>query len=346
MTLCFMSNFQSSLHMEIPTLISNLYCYRLEIRFYAEENLQMKHWFGAVLRNGFLSMSAEISDPDGVSLWEHIQTFSLPIHHPYYQQLKGGFPKGFFFDCSSMNLDGKGFFLKKQCVQQITLCLIADFSKHFSLFIKALVRFFKRGLGSPLVPLHILDIAEVGINGNRNLLYSDTIPVEGILCNPIRWEDMLSMCYAHSSSVYISFETPVCLYRPKPKQKGKGYQDKLNGFPSFYQLIRSAVYRLATLSMLYTEVDIVDKKDWEEWIESYIYQSSEAFLVQAQLAYCKLYSTPKKEESSVYVLNGYKGQMEYTNVRADYFAILKFASYMNVGNDINYGLGTFRIEMK
>ena len=333
--------------MEMPALISNLYCHRLEVRFYAEENIQMNHWLGAVLRNGFLSMSAEVFDSEGVSLWEYIQAFPLPIHHPYYLQLKGGFPKGFFFDCSSIDGDGKGFFLKGQCVQRITLCLIADFSKHFSLFIKALVRFFNKGLGSPLVPLHILDIAEVGINGNRNLLYSDTVPVEGILCNPIRWEDMLSMGGVHSSSVYLSFETPVCLYRPKSKQIGKGYQDKLNGFPSFYQLIRSAIYRLVTLSMLYTEIDfVIDKKDCEEWIDNYIYQSSEAFLIQTELSYCKLYSTPKKEESSVYVLNGYKGRMEYTNVRADYCAILQFASYMNVGNDINYGLGTFRIDIK
>lgn len=332
--------------MDVLTFISKLYCHRLEIRFYAEDDIFMKHWFGAVLRNGFLSMSAEVSDSNSVSLWKYIQTISIPAEHPYYNQLRGGFPKGFFFDCSSIEGDGKGFSLKKNQIQHISLYLIGNFSCHYLLCIESLCDLFKRGIGHPIVPLHILDVTEIGPNKEKNLLYSDATPIKSKLCYPIQLDNQMQIPTSQSLSVELFFDTPICLYHPKIKKIGLGYQDKLNGFPSFYQLIRSAVYRMVTLTMLYTNHEMeVDKCELETEIEKYIYSASEAILTKAILTYCKLYSTPKMEEGSVYVLNGYMGQLNFANVNVEYLSVMQFASHLNVGNDINYGLGTFSIRV-
>ena len=67
------------------------------------------------------------------------------------------------------------------------------------------------------------------------------------------------------------FHTPTSLYQVKEKvQPEFSYQHEMNGFPSFYQLVRSMVYRWVALSMLYgTDPLDTDKKDFGD--EGYVF---------------------------------------------------------------------------
>ena len=147
--------------MNILDCFSNFYYHRFDIRFSSTQDVAMNCWIGAVFRNGFLKVASEVYDDDNVSLYTHIETLPLSSNHPYYVQFNGGFPKGFYFNCSEFSSFTKGFVLKQQHTYTIQLYLMGSFSKHWRLMLKALELFFMQGIGYPRNPLRILVILEI-----------------------------------------------------------------------------------------------------------------------------------------------------------------------------------------
>ena len=86
----------------IENLLRGLTVCRLTVRFFTEERVSMKFWIGSVLRNRFLYAADHIFDEQGISLRQHIDTLSITEDHFLYRQLRGGFRKGFLFDCSTL----------------------------------------------------------------------------------------------------------------------------------------------------------------------------------------------------------------------------------------------------
>ena len=182
---------------------------------------------------------------------------------------------------------------------------------------------FARGFGHPVVPLSVIDIVE------RTYTFDSGQDVGG-----------------RGGVLELTFKTPVCLMRSS-REDSQGYQNKLNYFPSFYQLMRSLSYRLLTLGILYGDCDPwTDRRQMDDWVQDYIAPSVRALLMQADLRYEKRYGTPKGGEKSVYVMGGYVGKLTFAHVPTAYIPVLDFASGLGVGGDIQYGLGRFDIRYR
>lgn len=335
---------------QINKIISpSLFCHKLSVRFYPEGDIRMEAWIGAAFRNNFLYAAESVCDSNGNSLRQKIDCIPLPSHHPYYKQLSGGFPKGLFFDCSDMPNTEKGCILEKNHIYTVHLILIGSYLEHYSQIIKALHALFTRGFSNSRTSSTILDIFETTYDNQYEILYSENCHFLNTPSHPIRLADYDQESYLANKKTALTFHflTPVSLIHPRVKANGEtSYQDKLNGFPSFYQFMRSIVYRLMTLNMLYGEWTIItDKQATETELNAYIEAATEAILLRADISYKKLRSTPRKEQSSVYVMNGYQGVLTWGEVDTRYVPLLLFASHLGIGNDINFGLGTFTCQL-
>lgn len=304
-------------------LSQSLSACRLTVRFFAGECTAMRHWVGAVLRNNFLYAADSIKDEHGTSLRQIIDTLLLPEDHFLFDRLKGGFPKGFFFDCSDLPVDSSGFELEANCVYTFTLVLIGSHAAYQPLYVEALQLMLARGFGHPVVPMTLVDITETRL-------------------------DTLSITYpeAGPAAVQLRFKTPVCLIRSS-NTCGNGFQNKLNNMPTFYQFMRSLTYRQVTLGMLYGEsLPFETQDEMEHWIEQQVSPASQVILLRANLLYKRLWSTPRVGSNTVYVMSGYVGRLIFGNVPAGLLPVLAAGTAFGIGADINYGLGQFGMDYR
>lgn len=303
-------------------LISGLFSHRMTVRFFTDTPVQMKYWIGAVLRNRFLYAAESVQGDNGVSLRDIIDTLPLPEEHFFYKQLRGGFPKGFLFDCSSLPNRNSGFTLEPDRVYSFSLILIGNNIKYGHLFEQALQIMIGNGFGTPVAPMHLIEIS-----------HGEIIRMPKIDADPA------------TAKIMLEFKTPVCLMS-NAGRIGNGFQNKLNNFPSFYQFMRSLSYRLVTLSILYSDSVRLDSKDeMDRMIDDYISGSGEAVLLSADIINRRCYSTPKKGKDNVYTMNGYTGKLCFGNVPSHYVPLISFGTGFGVGMDINYGLGCFGIDI-
>lgn len=305
---------------EMDRCLCRLATQRIHIRFFAGECVRMQHWIGAVLRNRFLYAAEEVKDEQGISLRQLIDTLPLPEGHFLYGQLQGGFPKGFLFDCSQLPCRTPGFALEANRVYTFSLILTGKWIDSKALFMMAIKRMMEGGFGHPVVPMTLVDMREEEVCHATPSTGHESIDLE------------------------LQFNTPVCLIH-QPKGSGNGFQNKLNNFPSFYQLVRSLAYRVVTLSMLYNNGEGPDSREqMEEWIEQYTEAAVQAVLLRAELHYEKCRSTPRKGKDSIYSMEGYTGRLAFGNVPARFLPLLALGTTLGAGAHINYGLGQFRVR--
>jgi hypothetical protein len=294
---------------------------RLHVRFIPDRDIHLHAWIGAVLRNNFLVNTAEFITDDGHSLYEHIEELTISPDNPYYNQLVGGFPKGIWLDCR--NMAHVGSMLRGGELYSFSIVMMGWYARYAGMAVQAVDRMLSNGIGHPKVKSHIVDI--VGDNNEGSITnYSD------LLVNP----DAPKMM-----TLKIVYETPLSLIRKRSKKDSSvSYQDKLNGFPSFYQFMRSVISRVNTLGMLYGDGPIED-------VDAFLADTSQVYMLGANIKYRRVHSTPKQGRSSVYVMDGYEGSTTWANVPTFYLPILHFAEALNVGYNIPFGLGAFSIEI-
>lgn len=329
--------------MDLTFVPAHIYYHNLTVRFYPQKDIRMNTWIGAVFRNDFLHAARAVKNPQGQTLYDLLSQLPLPDSHPYYKQLCGGFPKGFVWDISGIPHTHKDFTLERGHIYTATFRLIGRMTEYTVPCCMAIERFCERGFGHPFVPLHLMDICETG-EQKDSLLYNDatgflsTMPDSPCLMKALPND-------TEPATIELRTLTPVCLMKLRNSGTDSGYQEKLNGFPSLYQWIRTSAYRLYYLSMLYgKDFTPIDHTELDAGIENYLLKTREAFLIHAGLHYRKLHSTPKKElNGQVYGMDGYEGTLTFKNVHAAYLPLLRFMSHLGVGNDINYGLGLYDI---
>lgn len=324
----------------------NLYYHTLKIRFTASANITMNCWFGAMLRNRFLKAADNILDNDGTSLRLLLNRLPLPENHFLYNRLSGGFPKSFLFRFDDINPDIDGFILEANRIYYINLIIIGDFCRYVDLFSQAIDLMFSQGFGHPITPLSLIDICE---EGSDNYIYSHR-KVIGQLSNPTRFEgfnDIFENQFDNERiQLQIDLLTPTSLISKPGKIETSGYQGRLNNFPSLYQIMRSACFRMATLTMLYCDSNIYNSEsEMDEAIESYLSAITQAILINASISWQRCLSTPRKN-GATYQLWGYTGQLLFGNLPYYYIPILHFMQSLAIGNDINYGLGTYSIRYR
>ena len=304
--------------------------HRFDIKVSAHENVTFDAWPGAVIRNNLLYAAEQIRiRKTGRSLREQIDTFPLEDDHPLYKELKEGFPKGYVLtDFSHAAMNNSAVFIRKEEEFTFSLLLIGRFNEYRYYFFEAIREMCERGIGKPMTPFRLSDITE---NPGSPVALSDFTRQE--------IEDK-------RSEITIRFRTPVILHRLKEKKNTQlSYQDKCNRFPGFYQLVRSAFYRLQKLHALYVEPTARSVVLFDEtMMETYLEKAGRPLLQSANIQHINLPNTPKKGMKNEMPLAGYIGEQKYSGYFRQYLPLLKFMEELGVGNETVYGMGRYEVS--
>lgn len=300
-----------------------------EIRMLATDDVTFDAWPGAVLRNNLLYAADKIwVEEQACSLRELIDRFSLNVSHPLYNELKDGFPKGYVLSgFSRFNLGFEEILIRREEIFTFSLTLIGHFNNYRFYFFEAIRQICKRGIGKPLTSFDLLDISE-----KTHVLLAD----------------FLEQGQADSlSELVIRYETPVILFRMKRKKDPQlSYQDKSNCFPGFYQLVRSAFFRLQKLHAIYIEPEVFSPALFDEVMrETYLEKAGYPLLRLADIRHVALQNTQKKEKVNEMPLAGYVGKQVYVGYFRQYLPLLEFMSGLGVGNEVVYGMGRYEVKM-
>ncbi len=313
--------------MILPGVLDCLKAKRVTIRFALEEKSHLSATFGAYLRNGFMYFAHQVEVGGGEVLSDVLERLPIGEGHPLYGHFKGGFPKGFFFDISS----GGTFSRKRDNYlypgqeYSFDLVLIGRMMAYEQHFLKALEMLMERGVGSPMCKLVLQSVQskEISFNGFGEFASERKLGMR------------------------VELETPLCLVKNLGVRSRNSFQDKMNGFPSFYQFVRSVIFRMYTLNTLYGTEEVTEEigANIDQELAEYLVPACEAVLSGVSMQQVTLFNTPKKGSSKTLEFVGYMGRMDYEYVYSSYYPLLKFAENFNVGNDIVYGLGSFKVTL-
>ena len=191
-----------------------------------------------------------------------------------------------------------------------------------------------------------MDVTEYDEENRTQLCYQPKVGIVRWPLSPVRLSDFCLATNAPSdATIQLDFMTPINLFRQRVKKTTElSYQDKLNGFPSFYQFMRSLVYRVSTLDLLYGNQP--GEGGWSEMeIDQFLQASSLVQLQQANVQSKKVRGTPKQGRNHLYVMEGYQGQLVWQQVSSLYLPLLAFGTGLLVGNQVQYGLGAYTVTI-
>lgn len=299
---------------------------------------------GAVFRNGFLYATSLVYVSKSLSLFDVICKCPLDSSHPLYRHYIGGFPKPFIIDCRTISKGqtGKVFRLKAGKTYNFSLHIFGTHCKYKDSYIEAVRIFLERGIGTPKVAMTFdgvkTTVPEISSFSNFHC-FKRLIKNEGIATIDLNKKEM---------EVCFFFITPVSLFQHENINFSENaFQDKMNGFPSFYQIIRSLFYRLVSLEILYgTEMHDLSVNEIDDFINSNLGTAVRAVLTDVRIRKYSVISTRKKNTDFVYKMSGYIGSISFSNVSSMYLPLIEWGEFAGIGNDISYGLGLYRTEIK
>lgn len=342
----FLSNFFNIMKL-FTTLNKHLFFHRLDISLQAGKNTSFDAWIGAVLRNNLLFAAQQIfMNEKNATLYEYCNTLPLSENHPLYKELKDGFPSPYYLyvhNNEKISIDN----ISENEIIIFSLILIGELASSFNSFIESIQFMCNKGIGMYSKPFNLIDIREISAMNENQLLVSGNKTISEKLLYPFTlslFEDQLEI---KSNRICIFFESPMCLIKPKKKAGIIGYQEKANFFPSFYQLVRSAAYRLEKLHALYAFPENIENYiRSEESIESFIEEAASVLLEEVEIKKVHLMSSRRKNKNDNRIpLTGYVGKMVYTGDFKKYLPLLKMMEFLGVGHDLSYGFGKIKVEI-
>jgi hypothetical protein len=323
-----------------------LFYHRFEIRMIATDDVVFDAWTGAVVRNNFLFAADKIFvNEHDMSLREWIDTFPLNEAHLLYKELKDGFPRGYVLtDFSHADLQSSSVEIRKNEVFSFSILLIGNVNEYRAYFFQAIREMCARGIGKPRTPFLLLDISEKTASGKSEVIAIAQTDLTDELHCPVRLSDFIR--YENESEIILRYLTPIILFRLKNKKNTQlSYQDKCNRFPSFYQLVRSAFFRLQKLYAIYMEPEKFVPELFDETLrETFLEKAGYPLLQSADIRYIMLQNTQKKEKVNDIPLAGYIGEEIYAGYFREYVPLLRFMSELGVGNETVYGMGRYEID--
>ncbi len=331
-------------------ITQSAYYHHFIIRMVATKATMFDAWSGAILRNNLLYSAEQVFiEQEQMSLREIINVFPLKKSHPLYKELQDGFPKGYQISMvSHSNLNSEDTKLSKGEIVTFSLYLIGKMSIYLPYFIQAIRKMCLRGLGKPQNPFLLIDICEQSIDNKSQIMATESTDQCSQLNFPVRVSDFVDYSPTeYKSAISIEYKTPVILYRPRTKKNTQlSYQDKCNGFPSFYQLVRSVAFRLSKIQAIHIDPDTESSLLFDEnFMEYYLKNATNMILHSTNISRIDLKNTLKKESINKMPLSGYIGQQIYHGDFGQYLPILKFMEALGVGNETVYGMGKFEVEI-
>lgn len=329
--------------------LKKLTFHRMNIRITCLKDIQISGWIGAMLRNNFLYAAEFIHvEEENISLRELISMFPLTKSHFLCKELENGFPAPFVLSMHShINLSGPVTFISRGEIVFFSMILIGHFAEYFKYFLLAVEKMCRLGMGNPQSRFLLVDITEQSLEGEDNLLMTGENIVNKTLLYPVSLQDFILNKADKEKQIKIIYKTPVSLFKLNPGKKSiASYQDKQNGFPSFYQLIRSLSYRLLKLFALYQfPEDHAIVKSIQESLEEYIEKAVIPVLCRSDIEFITIKSTPRKDRNDRILFSGYVGELVFSGNYNYYLPLLRFMQDLGVGDNVVYGMGRYEVEI-
>lgn len=323
--------------------------HRLEVCISPEKDVCIDGWLGAVIRNNLLYAAEQVTVEGGISLLTVINRLILSEKHPLYASLVGGFPKGFsLVVLSPENIYTSRIFLHKNEKVIFSLVLIGEYIRYYEDFVVAIRNMCERGMGVSMVPWTLHEIYEKDGLGRALRVAVGFSSKVAPLRYPVRLEDFEEEKFGCTEKIIgLYFTAPILLAaQTMKKNKVVSYQDKMNGFPSFYQFVRSAIFRCVKLVALYACPQ--DEKAYlkaEQEIETYVENAVGVWLRQAELCWVSMRGPGRDDGRLPITLTGYTGKLVFVGDFSDYIPFLAYMQAVGIGNDTVYGLGAYRLKI-
>lgn len=325
--------------------------HRFDIRILAEQTTIFEAWPGAILRNNLLYAASQIDIPDeGISLFDFCyKQFPIAVGHPLYKEIKKGFPPPFYLYTLAGNSCRLPYEIQRNEVLTFSLVLVGEAGLYIPYFIQAIRYMCDKGMGNHSKPFTFIDIHEVSAVGKTRLLASGNENIADYLSFPIKIPCFEKNIPENKGMIHLVFETPISLIKQGRVSKKAGYQEESNGFPGFYQLVRSAAHRIEKLTALYhspNDIDgyITSHKSIEDYVEN---AASGVWLDSARIQLVTYSSSRKEGTNKRILLTGYTGEITFSgNNYIQYLPLLRCIEQIGIGEKLSYGFGKIRIEEK
>jgi len=327
-----------------------LHYHQLLVRITPAKEVKITGWLGAVIRNNLLFAADRIMLPDEKkSLREFVAAIPLREDHPFYAELQNGFPAPYTI---TLNSHAQSISpvkeLKKGEIISFTLCLTGTAATHSLSFLQTIREMCRHGMGTPVTPFLLIDVCELSPHNELNLLMTGENILTSNLKYPVTLEPYKQPDNERTAGMLqLNLTTPTKLYRPSQKTDTQiSYQDKLNGFPSFYQFVRSAAFRFFKLNILYLPSHNPEHiKPLQDELEHLIEKAVSPTLYSADIQQVVLPNTLKKETINKINLSGYVGTLSFQGDFNDFMPLLLFMQNLGVGHDVVYGLGKYEVKI-
>jgi len=327
---------------------SPLSYYRLDIRIVATEKTFFDAWLGAVIRNNLLYATEQVKlESENLTLYKQLNLFPLKTQHPFYSELKNGFPLPYYLFVNYPLFYSDKYAIEEQKMISFSLVLIGSISNYYKEFVEAIRFMCKRGFGINMKPFELVDVHEVSHNNEKKIVATTHDFIAPSLSYPICLDSFIDQLSTKTDKpISFNFQTPVCLIKNKIKINSQtSYQDKISEFPSFYQIVKSSLNRLVKLNILYAiPEDIEYCQTIENELDKLINNATNAVLDHAEINRVKLVSTRRENDANRITFAGYVGNLRFSGSYKPYLPILKFMENLGIGHDLVYGLGKFKVE--
>jgi hypothetical protein len=304
-------------------------------------------WTGVIIRNNLLYAAGKVwIEDEQQTLRERIDTFTLTDTHPLYKELKDGFPKGYVItNFSHSDMQSSSVEIKKNEIFSFSFVLTGVFCEYKSYFFQAFRLMCERGIGKPLTPFLLLDISEQSQSGESQIIAVAKTDLSTDLQYPVRLADFIADNEPDEcSEITVRYVTPIILFKFRTKENFHlSYQNKYNHFPSFYQLVCSAIFRLQKLYAMYMDEECNPASFDETLMFEYLEKAGQLLLQSTNLNYLSLQNSLTKEKINE-PLSGYVGEQTYSGYFREYLALLQFMKDINIGDETVYGMGQYEVE--
>lgn len=330
-------------------ICNKLIYHRLDISISPETDVTFNGWLGAIIRNNLLCAAESIPTPEGISLFAQLERFPLTEQHPLYPVLKGGFPKSFVLSVLSPEAMLSSRLRLRQNEEVVfSLVLIGSCCCYYQEFIEAVRLMCHRGLGTPRTPFRLNEILEKDGMGRAKRLAVGHMEKVAPLRFPVCLEDFREEKFGEKEKVVqlILYSPLLLTVMTKKKDKAQSYQDKMNGFPSFYQFVRSALFRCLRLAVLYAcPLEGERYSEALQEMDALLEESTTALLMQADIRWVRIPGPPRDTNRKQMLFTGYVGELRFVGDFSRYMPLLSFMQALGNGNDTVYGLGHFQANV-
>lgn len=304
----------------IYNILSALSYTEIRVRFTTRDKQKIEGWIGAHIRNRFLYCAESITVRGGDTTLREVLSTECPLSesHPLYNELKGGFPKGYVIKIYSIDYDSGDSDMSMFNSFDFSIVLIGDRAAYRMEAIEA-------------VEL----LADSGIMGVK--FSSEISHIESFSLG-----DFMEFPYS-SNVLKISIATPMSLYKNKvTKSTQDSYQAKMNGLPTLYQITQSAAHRIAKLGVLYS--GIMWSRELVAGIESITNISTLPLITECNIYRGVIHSSKRISDGQIMNFDGIVGTMAWSGKVDELIPLLSFCSKISLGDDTVYGMGNFNLK--